>query len=157
MKRFTVWILLALSSMTATSSADIRYRVRSSFGELESFGRTPRKFDCSADIRTKLWRALSKQPVITRRENGDIDITFNFEGGKRQLATRQYNGLRGKLVAYWESDLPGLAFFVGITERRSKPPLVEIGIHLDITIALPDGSTSKTVCSETWSGIGDKF
>lgn len=152
----TTWVLL-LAFAATPSSADISYRVRPSHGELESFGKTSRQFDCPMETRTKLWRALSKQPVITRRESGAIDITFNFEGEKRQVATHQHKGLEGKLIGYWDSKIPGLSFYVGITERRGKPPLVEVGIDLVSMTAHPDGSTRESVCSEKWTGIGDKF
>lgn len=148
--------IIALAVIVATvgvADADIRYRVRPRFGEMESFGRTPRKFDCDNATRIKFWGALAKQPVITVRQDKTVDIAFNFETGEKIPAARNYKSLRGQIIGFWTSAIPGLTFGVSIEERPTKPPIVEVSLDVDIT--LPDGS--KTICSEKWSGIGDKF
>jgi len=146
-------VIAVVVSSTSMASADIRYRVHPRLGEMDSFGRAPRKFDCDGSTRIKFWAALAKQPVITVHEDKSVDIAFNFETGAKITASRHYATLRGKVIGFWSSAIPGLTFGVSIEERATKPPLVEVS--LDVDIPLPDGS--KSVCSEKWSGIGDKF
>jgi hypothetical protein len=145
--------IFALLGFSNLSYGDIRYRVRPRLGELASFGRTPQKFDCDQSTRSKLWMALSKQPVITVQPNGVIDVSFNFESGKKLKAARQYRGAGGKIIGFWDSEISGLTFEVAIQEKQTKPPIVEVAINIDMP--LPDGS--RVLCSEKWIGIGDKF
>lgn len=144
--------ILVLCFFTATAHGDIRYRVRPRLGELESFGRGAQVTDCGATTRTKLWTALARQPVVTVRSGGVIDVAFNFKGGLGLKASRQWK-VDGKIVGFWESEVKGLMFEVDVTERATKPPLVEVAIHIDMP--LPDGT--RETCTERWVGLGDKF
>lgn len=150
MGKHALIVFAVLVGTVPTASADIRYRIRPSYGEMKSFGRPPKPGDCDNKIQLQFWHALAQIPVVTVRANGRVDV--QFDAGERVTAAKQIK-VRGKLVGFWASKMPGLTFAIGIEEKERFPPYLEVVLDLDHVN--PDGS--RTVCSETWTGGGDKF
>jgi hypothetical protein len=145
--------LLIVALVSTTAAADIRYRIWPSYGEMKSFGRPWRPGDCDAETRMQFWRALAHHPVVTVHPDGRIDLSFNFDAGEKlsdQISASKHIQLKGRVVGYWASKMPGLTFGIGITERRDYPPIIEVALALE-------GNSSRPSCQETWTGGGDKF
>lgn len=154
--------VVVIVACVGVANADIRYRIHPRLGEMESFGRTtPLARDCDSATRAKFWAALAKQPVIIVREDKAVDISFSFEGGRipRHGGSPCLRSGFSMALILSACPVPGFelktvrGFGVAIQNPATTAPLVEISLDVDIT--LPDGS--KTICSEKWTGIGDKF
>lgn len=145
------FVLVGLVSPSAL--ADIRYRIRPRTGEILSMWQlTPDKEitipACrDSEMQDRLWRTLFRLPTVTVHENGTIDIDLAV--GQRALkAEEQTKYASGKLVAYWNSNTPGIFFGVSIKERAAFPPIIEV-----VVVREEPGK----ICGLKWVGLGDKY
>jgi hypothetical protein len=152
--------LILLGGMVTETRADIRYRIRPRFGELDSFGREPQGA-CTRDIQNKLWSALMRYPVlIVDSRTETLSINFFYDGtvaaaDRNKTAATNQRTTESRVTGTWLSTNPNITFGASVEERRFKTPLVK----LSITVRMPKDSTHavERACTETWTGMGEKF
>jgi len=151
-------ILIAFMALDVDARADIRYRIRPRNGELDSFGHDEVRYgECPNEVRYKLRRTLALQPVLTvdsKTQTLRVNFFFDDKAADRNelAAASQFKSKDGVIVGEWQSANPGFSYGASLEERRDKPPKVRLWVNVETT--KPDG---KALCSETWTGMGEKF
>lgn len=155
--------LLAVTAVTAIARADTQYRLHPRDGELlfdvlypedRSRAHAGQPQVCEAidvDLRARVWRAMSRQPIVMIFDDGSVSIRGSVDGPSR-LSEETRARHDGTFSGTWGTPTPDVSLSVTIRTKNFDvrtgshlPPRVEVAVSRD----LADG----TRCREAWLGL----